>query len=675
MFTFKPNSIRSLFQNTSPAERFLKKVRLSKFSLLILTSLSFLLACQPDEEIVFCDVLVIGEGTGAVAAAVQSARSGATTILVNPMPWLGGMLTAAGVSATDGNHQLPAGLWGEYRQYLRDHYGGTDSLFTGWVSNTMFEPRIGAHYWQQIVSQTSGLNIYHRAEWLSVEKNKRWQTVVLLEDGRLLKVKAKVLIDGTDLGDVAAAAGVAYDLGMDARSSSGEIIAPEESNNIVQDLTWVAILKDFGDSTDHTIQRPMGYQADLFACACQDMVSATVGEQEGRDCGTATLHPCLTMLNYGRLPNDKYMLNWPIHGNDYYANVVEMSPEERAVVYKRAKEHTLGFIYYIQKELGYRHLGLADDEFPTPDRLALMPYHREGRRIKGMVRLNVDHIQYPDASNLYRTGIAVGDYPIDHHHDKHSDAPAIDFPQVPSFSIPMACLIPLDVDHLLIADKAISVSNIVNGSSRLQPVIIQVGQVAGLMAAMATKENKSPRELSIRKVQAELLEANGYLLPFIDITPEDPHYKAVQRVGASGILKGRRVPYKWANQTWFDSDSTLLLQSFLEELQLYEPQLVLAPKWKDQPPGQQLSIGAALECLAAYGVSTGKELPTFGKNHRAENFKESQWSSLQLNDFNRRRLITRIELAVLIDYLIDPFNAKMINFNGDFTSHEDHKKQ
>ena len=45
------------------------------------------------------DVLVWGGGTGGVAAALQSARSGASTLLLTPGPWLGGMLSAAGVSA------------------------------------------------------------------------------------------------------------------------------------------------------------------------------------------------------------------------------------------------------------------------------------------------------------------------------------------------------------------------------------------------------------------------------------------------------------------------------------------------------------------------------------------------------------------------------------------------
>ena len=183
-------------------------------------------------------------------------------------------------------------------------------------------------------------------------------------------------------------------------------------------------------------------------------------------------------------------------------------------------------------------MGLADDEFPTEDQLALMPYHREGRRFHGLTRLNVNHLMRPYDHTLYRTGIAVGDYPIDHHHDKNPAAPEIEFPKVPSFSIPAGALIPQDVPNLLIADKPISVSNIVNGSSRLQPVVIQIGQVAGLMGALAARLDRTPAELDLREVQNSLLEADGYLLPLIDVTHEHPQFATIHRIAATGISSG-----------------------------------------------------------------------------------------------------------------------------------------
>ena len=56
------------------------------------------LSCTP-----VYDVVVAGGGTGGTTAAIEAARDGARTLVIESTPWLGGMLTAAGVSAIDGN--------------------------------------------------------------------------------------------------------------------------------------------------------------------------------------------------------------------------------------------------------------------------------------------------------------------------------------------------------------------------------------------------------------------------------------------------------------------------------------------------------------------------------------------------------------------------------------------
>ena len=70
------------------------------------------------------DVCIIGGGASGVTAGIQAARMGAKTIIVEESTWLGGMLTSAGVAATDGNHELPSGLWAEFHQKLATYYGG-----------------------------------------------------------------------------------------------------------------------------------------------------------------------------------------------------------------------------------------------------------------------------------------------------------------------------------------------------------------------------------------------------------------------------------------------------------------------------------------------------------------------------------------------------------------------
>ena len=110
-----------------------------------------------------------------------------------------------------------------------------------------------------------------------------------------------------------------------------------------------------------------------------------------------------------------------VEGNDFYANIIELSETERKAVLEQAKQRTLRFLYFIQKELGFNTLSLADDEFPTADKLPLIPYHRESRRIHGLVRFTLNHMTHPfdQVQKLYRTSVAVGDYPVDHHHTRY----------------------------------------------------------------------------------------------------------------------------------------------------------------------------------------------------------------------------------------------------------------
>ncbi|MFQ8712819.1 MAG: FAD-dependent oxidoreductase [Alistipes onderdonkii] len=49
-------------------------------------------------------------------------------------------------------------------------------------------------------------------------------------------------------------------------------------------------------------------------------------------------------------------------------------------------------------------------------------------------------------------------------------------------------MIPAGTDNLVVSDKAISVSNLINGSTRLQPVVLLTGQAAGTLAAIAARE-------------------------------------------------------------------------------------------------------------------------------------------------------------------------------------------
>ena len=606
-------------------------------------------ACSEKKSSVDVDVLVVGGGASGVAAGIQSARLGVNTLIIEETPWLGGMLTSAGVSAVDGNYRLPAGIWGEFQSKLADYYGGLDSLKTGWVSNVLFEPSVGNRILCQMAEAENNVSIYFNTKWEKVEKEDDvWYVTVSKSDGSKEIVSSRVLIDATELGDIAKECGVAYDLGMESKALTKEDVAPDSANNIIQDLTYVAILKDYG--VDVTIPKPENYHPEEFACACENSYCQTPKEPDrvwSKD----------MMITYGKLPNNKYMINWPIEGNDYYLNLVDMSREERDKALQDAKDYTMRFVYFIQKELGYNTLGLADDEYPTADKLPFIPYHRESRRIHGLVRFDLNHIMSPYSQEdpLYRTSIAVGDYPVDHHHTRYRGPevlPNLYFHPIPSYGLPLGVMIPKDIDDLIVAEKSISVSNIANGTTRLQPVVLQIGQAAGVLAALSIKQGKDIDEVAVRDVQDVILNAKGYLLPYLDVPVSDDRFTAYQRVGATGILKGVGKNVEWSNQTWLRAD-TVLLSSELSGLYEFYPSV---KSNLDMQVAKGVTTQNFMKLVSEIAQEEGKKMDTdFGK----------VWKDCGLNTWNPNAEIIRGDAAVIIDKVLDPFHAKQINIKGE----------
>ncbi|MCQ2166614.1 MAG: FAD-dependent oxidoreductase [Bacteroidales bacterium] len=476
------------------------------------------------------DVIVAGGGASGVCAGIQAARSGAETLILEEGPWLGGMLTSAGVSAIDGNYRLRAGLFGEFCDSLAARYGGYEALKTGWVSDILFQPHVGAEVLDNIAAAETRLTVRKGTAVKAVEKQERgWR--IITDAGCY---SCKVLIDCTELGDVARMCGVNYNIG--------------NAEGIIQDLTYVVTIRDYGPDADRTIAEPEGYDEALYVNCCLNPRNVLPFEK-----GQALWSPEM-MLSYGRLPGGDIMLNWPIDGNDFYANIIDATPEERSEAIRQAKNKALGYLYFIQTALGFKNYGIAEGEYPTEDGLPLIPYYRESRRIEGEARFTFEAASAPyDGGNtLYRTGVAVGDYPVDHHHYAHPDWRNLhkSYSPIPSFTVPAGTMIPIGVEDLIVAEKSICTDCVVNGTTRLQPVVMELGQAAGLMAAMAAGNGCRVRELKVREIQSELLDAGARIQPYLDLMPEDPDFKALQRAGSSGAFRAEGRFENWRGESW-----------------------------------------------------------------------------------------------------------------------------
>ena len=588
------------------------------------------------------DVVIVGGGAGGTSAAIQSARNGAKTLLIEETEWLGGMLTSAGVSAIDGNYKLPSGFWGEFKDSLVSHYGSLEALKTGWVSNVLFEPKVGNEILKSITQNEKNLKILYSTSTQSVSKHdgNNFNYQIKTSEGTFI---SKILIDGTELGDLLPMLDDDYDVGMDSNEMYDENIAPEIKNDIIQDLTFVMILKNYNKKVK--IDKPEGYDASEFYCSTSH-----------KDCPKSdkALWSPQQMMNYGKLPNDKIMINWPIYGNDYYSNLVEMSKEEREVVFEKAKNKSLRYLYYIQDELGFDNYSISDDEYETDDNFPMIPYYREARRMKGQVTFSLNYIKnpYDQKHKLYRTGVLVGDYPVDHHHDAHPEKeklPKLAFYPIPSYSLPFGSLISKKNSNFLVAEKSISVSNLVNGTTRLQPVVLQIGQIAGLIASESIKNNISTNEIDIRDIQTKILNNGGYIQPYLDVEKNHPFFKAYQRIGSTGILRATGLNIGWSNQTWFYPERSIVLDQLLKDLGNYYD--------LNKNPLSDLRTKTIFKWISLV------------QNQEIKN-QQKIWNALGLSNFNSDRKINRGEFAIILDYFLNPFNNFKVDIKGNIIKNE-----
>lgn len=512
------------------------------------------LTSTPDS--IEADILVVGGGAGGTAAAIQAARHSAKpkVVLVSEQPWLGGMLTSAGVSAPDGNElaAFQTGIWGDFLKALRQRH--TQGLGNGWVSFFTYSPAVGAQIFADWVAELPNL------QWIAGQRAQQ----VLREGDRItgvrfnsLRVQAKITLDGTELGDLLALAEVPHRWGWETQDVWQEPSAPVSLTDPddplyqivqrypVQSPTWVVIMQDYGSQSAPTIGAPPEISKD------GDFEGAWAGYG---DTDTAAGETC---LNYGRLPNSQFMINWPHQGNDYGVELNRLieSASARRDYGQEAQWHSQSFARYLQRHMGKRY-GLAKDVFPkTADSpggaFALMPYYRESRRLCGVTTVCEGNILPVKAGQVAAlpvnargemSAIAYGNYPNDHHY------PGFEMPLAPKairwggrqtgtpFTIPYEALIPKATNGLLVCEKNISVSHIANGATRLQPVVLGIGQAAGMAAALCVQQRCEPRGLAekggVRSLQTALLtdsSAPAAIIPLFNLPPEHPQWLSVQK--------------------------------------------------------------------------------------------------------------------------------------------------
>ena len=161
-------------------------------------------------------------------------------------------------------------------------------------------------------------------------------------------------------------------------------------------------------------------------------------------------------------------------------------------------------------------------------------------------------------------------------------------------------------------------------------------------------------------MQQQLLSTGAYIMPYIDVLYNHPHFSSIQKIGATGILRGTGIPYKWANQTWFYPDSLVSVNELRIGLKDFRQQFTYGNKY--------LIVNDAIQLIADMALSYSKDIKwNVFPYHDVASLKHSiadHWISWGLKNFQGDRQITRAELAVLFDKTVDPFLLERPDSNG-----------
>jgi hypothetical protein len=470
-----------------------------------------------------CEILIAGGGTGGVAAALAAARAGRRVALLEETDWLGGQMTAQGVSALDEHEHIESqgGTRSYYalRNAIRRHYG-QQNPGNCWVTRLAFEPRVAVAALEAMLPASVG--IFRRTKVVAVETEGDRITEVVamgLDDGRRMRFRPQLVIDATELGDLLPLCGAEYVVGAETVAQTGEKQAQPVAAkpHCVQSFTYTFACERRPAGERHVIPKPEKYEHYRDTQPYSLRIEVHGGEIYGEESGW------LQYSLYDRLPGTKgglwtyrrlvekdnlTMFNWP--GNDYRdRSLLDAAPAEAAQALQDAKRVSLGFLYWLQTDKHAPELKLRPDVMGTSDGLSKHPYIREPRRIKARKTIveqevSANHQKGPLAAS-FADSVGIGWYPIDIHRSGPDDVGASC--RTKPFQIPLGALLPARMTNLIAGAKNIGTTHITNGCYRLHPVEWNVGEAAGALAAFALEQGLPPaavREQALGRFQNRL---------------------------------------------------------------------------------------------------------------------------------------------------------------------------
>lgn len=413
--------------------------------------------------IAYVDVLVCGGGPAGVGAAIRAGRMGADVLIIEALDCLGGIATAGMMSHWTG-HSSSKILSEIYkRSYEKCRILGYDDK--NGCSDITINQEVLKIVLDEMAEEAGVKTLFYTLVCDAVTENGRIAGVIVQNKSGRGFIKAKYVIDATGDGDVAAAAGVPYFKGR-------------ETDGKMQPCT---IMFKVGG---------VDYDKAVFPGSFETKVETPKGELQAL-AKELLPFPAGHVLLYRQTTPGTVCCNMTNCINIDGTNAADLT--KGINVCRSQIEPIVKFLR--EYAPGYENCWLMSS--------AYLLGIRETRHFKGVQSLTPDDIltakEYDnwvvkraffnfDVHNL--TGASLDTTGIQHNWEQPKD-----------YTIPYGCLLPENIDGLLLSGRNISGSHLAHSNFRVMPIAMATGEAAGTAAALALKTGASLRDVNVKDIQ------------------------------------------------------------------------------------------------------------------------------------------------------------------------------
>lgn len=429
------------------------------------------------------DVIVAGGGPAGCTAAASAAKAGAKTLLLEATGSLGGMGTSALVPAwtpfSDKEKIIYRGLAEEIFTTLKAGMPHIDKKSMDWVP---IDPEQLKRIYDETVTKAGATILFHTQLSAVERKGDFIDTLVVTNKAGLTAYRAKTYVDCTGDADLSAWAGVQFHKG----DAEGKKLMPATHCFVITNVNEQAL--NAGPRIHASCKESPIYK--IVASGRYPLIP---------DCHicVAKLGPSTYGFNAGHLwdvdnTRPETVSRAMVHGRKmaaaYRDALAEFFPEAFANSFLVNTGSLMG-IRETRRIVGDYVLTLGDylERRSFPDEICRNCYFIDIHSTKEEIARNPEE---------YR----------------HSCERGVHYGPGESHGIPYRSLIPSGIENLLVAGRSISCEQIVQGSVRVMPVCLAMGEAAGRAAAMAAAgADGKVRDIDVEELRLQLRAAGGYL--------------------------------------------------------------------------------------------------------------------------------------------------------------------